>query len=331
MGLEAKIMSLDWGEHWASQKIADRKQFEAFQEELDRTHFHWSLFRDEGNGGFYGEVLRRRIEDFVLTDVIADPVKGERTSREITQDQNGYYCLLYLESGYDQLAQGRNECLLKPGYISLWDSTRSASFAVCERARQVSILIPHSMAQVMIPSIDDLCGLAVDGNQGLGAVLLSHLRQVHKTIHTIAPVDRPAIMRATLELTGAAFRPNGQKAKGTAFRQAVLRRVQEYILQNLRNPELSPSSIAAAFKFSPRYLHRMFEEYDYSVSDWIRHRRLLAARSDLSATTDHSLSITQIAMRYGFSDGAHFSRSFKQAFGLSPRDYRKSLTEKASF
>ncbi|MGR5268105.1 helix-turn-helix domain-containing protein [Vibrio astriarenae] len=39
-------------------------------------------------------------------------------------------------------------------------------------------------------------------------------------------------------------------------------------------------------------------------------------------------AITQIAIRYGYSDGAHFTRSFKRIYGVSPLQYRKQNRDK---
>jgi len=36
----------------------------------------------------------------------------------------------------------------------------------------------------------------------------------------------------------------------------------------------------------------------------------------------HGKTITEIAFFWGFSDSAHFSRSFRRRFGISPRIFR---------
>jgi AraC-like DNA-binding protein len=36
-----------------------------------------------------------------------------------------------------------------------------------------------------------------------------------------------------------------------------------------------------------------------------------------------TLSISEICFRWGFNGSAHFSRAFKDRYGVSPRDYRK--------
>ena len=40
---------------------------------------------------------------------------------------------------------------------------------------------------------------------------------------------------------------------------------------------------------------------------------------------DESLTIGQVALSVGYNDPFHFSKSFKQTFGITPTDYRASL------
>ncbi len=56
-------------------------------------------------------------------------------------------------------------------------------------------------------------------------------------------------------------------------------------------------------------------------NELIRNRRLEAARAMLRR---HDISIGEIAIATGFADQAHLSRSFKKAFGKSPKDWRRS-------
>lgn len=313
-------------EHWNSAAIPPQKQFTGFQEIFDRTHFHWDL-KSQCDGGYSASIRRRRFDNYVFTNIIADPMAGFRRVEDVKRDRDEYFCLLFFDGGRCSLSQGRNESLVQANTISLWDSTRPAMFANAEPIAQNSILIPHRDAKTIVPGIEDMCGLVVDGSAGLGAILLSHLRQIHSTIDTVPPEDRPAVLRATVELLAATFRPKLDHTASTTFRQALLNRVQDYIVANLSEPTLSPASIAAAFRFSPRYLHRLFEEFDVTVGEWIRRRRLINARADLTAAGQRSLSVTEIAMRHGFADASHFSHAFKAAFGMGPRDFRKAHRE----
>jgi AraC-like DNA-binding protein len=309
-------------ERWSSLELPPPKQLPGFQDVLDRTHFHWGLTA-KNSEGYAAKVRRRTFDDFVFTQIVADPVIGFRTIDDVKRSDDDYFCLLFFDSGNCLLSQGRNECVVKPNRIAIWDSTRPAKFENDETLHQYSILIPHRTGKIIVPGIEDMCGLSVDGQTGLGAILMSHLQQVHSTIETIDILDRPAILRATVELVAAAFRPESANTAGSAFRRALLGRIQDFILDNLSDPMLSPTSIANAFRFSPRYLHRLFEEFDVTVGGWVRKRRLSAAKTELSSKAMVGYGITQIAMRYGFADASHFSHAFRAEYGISPRDFRR--------
>ncbi|CAN0543620.1 unnamed protein product, partial [Laminaria digitata] len=46
--------------------------------------------------------------------------------------------------------------------------------------------------------------------------------------------------------------------------------------------------------------------------------------ADLISPLHAQESISEVAYRWGFSSSAHFSRSFRDHFGLSPREHRRS-------
>jgi AraC family transcriptional regulator, positive regulator of tynA and feaB len=51
--------------------------------------------------------------------------------------------------------------------------------------------------------------------------------------------------------------------------------------------------------------------------------RLARCSKELLNPVCNGLSIEQIAYRNGFNDAAHFSKSFRARYGVSPREYRK--------
>lgn len=308
-------------EVWSSGCLPLGRQFRGFQQVFERTHFNWDL-KQQNTDRFYAEVDRRAFGEFVFTSIHADPLAGKRTASDIRLSDEHYFCLLYFDEGASLLAQGANESEIRAGSVALWDSTRPAFFNATERLHQYSLLIPHDLGTSALPGIEDLCGLEISGSAGMGAILLAHLKQLHATIDSVEARDRAAILRATVELTAAAFRPDMKRTGGTTFRRALLARVQEYINANLGDPALGPQTIAAAFQFSPRYLHRLFSEFDLTVSDWIKRRRLTRSRYDLEDARFDGLSITQIALKNGFSDASHFSRSFRAEFDMSAREHR---------
>ena len=102
--------------------------------------------------------------------------------------------------------------------------------------------------------------------------------------------------------------------------------MKDHIEKNLTDPLLSPSSIAEAHFISTRRLHYLFRDEGTTVTAWIKTRRLERCRLELSDPYLGEDTVTRIAQRCGFVDAAHFSRCFRVAYGVSPREYRLRWT-----
>jgi AraC family transcriptional regulator, positive regulator of tynA and feaB len=96
-----------------------------------------------------------------------------------------------------------------------------------------------------------------------------------------------------------------------------------HIAANLRDPELDVGSCARALGVSKRYVHTIFEAVGMQYGKYVLQQRLFCCRNDLANPICASLSIESIGYRNGFNDPAHFSRSFRASFGMSPREFRK--------
>lgn len=87
--------------------------------------------------------------------------------------------------------------------------------------------------------------------------------------------------------------------------------------------ELTRNELADVVFLSPDHLTRIFKkETGWRLSDYVRRRRVHFACEMLAKT---SLSISQIATSVGFTNMAHFAKTFKDETGLTPTDYRKKF------
>ncbi|KXV21382.1 helix-turn-helix domain-containing protein [Gluconobacter japonicus] len=103
--------------------------------------------------------------------------------------------------------------------------------------------------------------------------------------------------------------------------------IRAYIESRLHEADLTPQLIAQAYGISTRALYLLFDGEPGAVSGWILNRRLERIYEDLQSLDFASMTIAEIALKHGFRNAAHFSRRFRQKFGLSPREARpKRLT-----
>ena len=92
-----------------------------------------------------------------------------------------------------------------------------------------------------------------------------------------------------------------------------------YINMNYRN-ELSLKKISAIFGISPSYMSRMFKErIGKGVVEYITEKRLEYAKKLLL----NGESVTDTCYECGFLSERNFSRQFRRAFDMSPKEYVK--------
>jgi AraC-like DNA-binding protein len=100
----------------------------------------------------------------------------------------------------------------------------------------------------------------------------------------------------------------------------TLLRAKQFISQNVGNAKLSVSLVASAVGTSGAHLHRLFRADGHSLMRYVLHQRLELAAELLTECPVRRMHVKEVAYRCGFSSHAHFSRAFRQRFGVSPKD-----------
>ena len=58
-----------------------------------------------------------------------------------------------------------------------------------------------------------------------------------------------------------------------------------------------------------------------SLHEWITGQRLEGAREELAGVGSRHRSIARVAQRWGFTNPTRFSHRFRDAYGITPRDW----------
>lgn len=98
-----------------------------------------------------------------------------------------------------------------------------------------------------------------------------------------------------------------------------LSRITSYMKENYTG-DLSLEEAARVFGYSPTYLSRMFQKYaGITFKNYLQSIRLEYALKDLDSG---GYSITEVAMRNGFSESKALARAFRKKYGMLPSEYR---------
>ena len=104
----------------------------------------------------------------------------------------------------------------------------------------------------------------------------------------------------------------------------MVEELDNYIRENVSD-EISNTEIGAIFGYHPFYVSRMLKERkgmtlrQYIIAYRLKNAKRLLELSDKSAA--------EIAEECGFTDASYFAKTFKAAFGMTPKEYRNSFKE----
>lgn len=109
-----------------------------------------------------------------------------------------------------------------------------------------------------------------------------------------------------------------EREKGDVVNKAVT-----YINENYTEFDLSLSELAEELGYNSKYLSHIFKEkIGMSFSEYLRTVRIKHA----VMLFDHGLdSVKNVALLSGFSDPLYFSSVFKNAVGISPKEYKEKM------
>lgn len=274
--------------------------------------------------GFRGQLRSRVLDRMSIVEVTATSHEVHRTPALIAQAGERYFKLNLQLEGTGLLIQDNREALLEPGDLAIYDTNRPYTLAFEEQARMMVVMFPCDALTLPTDYVGQLAAVRMAGRTGLSGIVGQFIRQLSENLDVLGGPSGSRLATNALDLVSTMLHSEMDIAPDRMKPQALLAAsIREYIEANLSDPLLSPASIAAAHFISTRHLHNVFHESGTTVASWIRSQRLEGARRDLRDPLHAGKSVSTVAARWGFLDAAHFSRTFRDAFGLSPTDWRR--------
>lgn len=237
----------------------------------------------------------------------------------------GYGDVGLVLEGKAVISQDGRQAVVGAGDFAFLDGTRASRVVVPDNLRVIGVVVPLEMISLPRPVLDGVTATRLNGASGCGALLAAFLTTLAANLGTVRPEQEAGLSAAVGDLLAAALAnaaETGADLGADGGRSALVKRIRCYVDAEISDPGLSPARIAAAHHMSVRQLHRVFEGEDMTIAELVRARRLTGCGRDLADPALGEMSIGAVAARWGITDSAKFSRLFRAAYGLSPREYR---------
>ena len=240
-------------------------------------------------------------------------------------DQPAAIWLAALLEGAAVLNDGRGEADIEPGDIVFGPTGMAAALTLTTRFRLLFITAPRVALGHRLVAPQALKIGRLPAATGMNHVFSGLLRALADSIDDLSGDQlRPVELAVTEFLVASLATEAVGPSTPATIRAAHLHRIQQTIETLLAEPDLSLGRVAEAEGVSPRYLQKLFAAAGESFTHYVRLRRLERCRLDLISPRYAEASISSLCYRWGFNGAAHFSRAFKEQYGVSPREFRRA-------
>ncbi|MFD4661438.1 helix-turn-helix domain-containing protein [Kitasatospora sp. NPDC058444] len=270
-----------------------------------------------------GTIVSHRLGPVRMSRIQAGPQMVTRGRRMIAEGGEPSIILTLQEHGTAVKEQDGRESVVRPGEFSLTDSSRVFRKRIGEEFAITSFHFPRAELDVPERDLRALTATTFSGAEGSAALVATYLSQLARQAPGLDEVVARRASATALDLLAMLVDDRSGRSRQQGSQNAAsLERVKEHILRNLRDPDLSPAGIAEANFMSVRFLHKLFQQEDVTLGTWIRTQRLERCGRDLLRPMAEELGVAGIARRWGFANSSHFSRAFREAYGVSPTDWQ---------
>lgn len=246
-----------------------------------------------------------------------------RTPKHVRMEAPAMVALAVQPHGQGRFSQFGREELVGADDLMLSDLTAPFSFSWSGFGGSRAFQIPYERLALPVDVVRTAAGRL--RASPMHDLVLQHLRWLDSSADALSADPGAATLgTATTELVRALLvsAAGDERHLTPVMAETLMTRVTTFVALHLRDPDLTPERIAAAHNVSVRQLYKACAAAGMSLEGWTIDQRLEAARAELVTPAGRRRSIAATARACGFRDPGHFSRRFREAYGLSPRDWQ---------
>ncbi len=254
----------------------------------------------------------------------SEPTDIERTRSHIAQSRGRLFAFVLQVRGRGMFTHCGHETLLEEGDFTLCDNAVPHRLRFAGPAEFIFLRTSAEDLKSYFPFPERVCGMRLPAQQGFTDAAASMAQSLWGQVERGLPEKFNAmVVRNVMEILATSyailFDPWISDTSAVVARRMEAKR---FIEAHLKDPALSPGAIASALRLSPRYLRTLFSGDQETLSAYILRRRLEECARQISSSLWRGRTLTDIAFAWGFNSAAHFTRVFRDHYGMTPRQYR---------
>jgi AraC-like DNA-binding protein len=216
-----------------------------------------------------------------------------------------------------------DDSTLRVGDILYGPTGRDSTLKLPDHFVMLYIRIPQTMLYPRLLNLQVLSIGTLSGHVALNRIFSNLLRSIVDDLDELTDEYIRPIEVALSEFVISSLAESSATSCFDLAGASNFHRISQAIELQLGDGDLTLHHIAEQQHVSARYIQKLFQQAGLSFSQYLRQRRLEHCHADLGSSAHRNLSISDICFRWGFNDAAHFSRSFRADYGMTPRSFRQ--------
>lgn len=310
-------------------EVPQREKFDHFAGLVDEVFCPMQCQpHPENAGSFDARIEATDLGNIKLARVCTTPVLVRRRKQDIGQMCDAPYLIKFQLQGEAFWSQRNKDVHLRPGDFVICSTSEPYTLRFDGLYQMPVLAVAEPVMRRLTPDPDQFLGRRMPRDDAACSLLSSFVAQVVQRLPTLPEPMIERVETNILNLLGGVLSTHGRTAaQAQVSRDQHIRNIKGFIADNLRNRRLGPAMIAQAFCVSTRYVHKVFAEESLTLNRYIQSTRLDACYHSLIDPKLAHLSITDIALYWGFYDLPHMTRCFKKTYGATPKGVRCGILE----
>lgn len=285
-----------------------------------------------GEADFSAGLMLSHVGRLGLARLATGRCKIRRTAAHIDLSSPQLYSFIIQANGKGSFSQSGNRAVLSRGDFTLCDHSLPHSRNIDSGAEMLLIRVPAEMIAQYLPCPDLLCGRRLPAGAGLTPSAVAMIRSLWRDLERgFSSPYEDCLAHHVLEVIATSYAMVfGSIVNGEGPSGGDLLAAQQFVEDNLHDPDFKPGAIAPALGMAASELGSLFESLGESPRSYLLRRRLEEAARRLRDLRWRGHTIAEVAHCCGFVSTAAFARSFRDAFGLTPTEYRQATRSAVS-
>ena len=309
---------------WSTDSVGHFEQFSYWYDVVCDKILGVELTRRK-KGPFWGALQSFPLGPFSINQVSSEEHIADLTKCCISRLRSHYYKLHIQKKSIAIVHQNGCETILKPGDAMLIDSMRPFRLDFPSYFECYSVRIPRERLRPLLTNPSAATTVAIQGASPLNQAIKHYIRfLINISDQPLDDDEKELYFNNLLGLIAVATSTSAddREVYHRSRSPKKLYRIKQYILDNIKDPNLTPAKVANHFSISVSYLHKLFAKEGQTFGSFLREQRLDYAAMYLQNKLTNRRTISELAYQIGFNDLSYFWRLFRKRYGVTPREYR---------